>query len=28
VGVPADLYEFYGLTPSNVAAKARDLVRR
>ena len=28
VGVPADLYEYYGLTPSNVAAKARSLVRR
>jgi transketolase len=28
VGVPADLYEHYGLTPSNVAAKARNLVRR
>jgi transketolase len=28
VGVPADLYEHYGLTPSNVADKARRLVRR
>jgi transketolase len=28
VGVPADLYEHYGLTPSNVADKARNLVRR
>ena len=28
VGVPAELYEYYGLTPSNVAAKARNLVRR
>ena len=27
VGVPAELYEYYGLTPSNVAAKARNLVR-
>jgi transketolase len=26
VGVPAELYEFYGLTPSNVAAKAHQLV--
>ena len=28
VGVPAELYEYYGLTPSNVASKARNLVRR
>jgi transketolase len=28
VGVPAELYEYYGLTPSNVADKARNLVRR
>ena len=28
VGVPAELYEYYGLTPANVAAKARNLVRR
>jgi transketolase len=28
VGVPAELYEYYGLTSSNVAAKARNLVRR
>jgi transketolase len=27
VGVPADLYEYYGLTASNVAARARKLVR-
>jgi hypothetical protein len=26
--VPAELYEYYGLTPSNVASKARNLVRR
>jgi transketolase len=28
VGVPADLYQHYGLTPANVAAKARTLVGR
>jgi transketolase len=28
VGVPAELYEYYGLTPANVAAKARNLVGR
>jgi transketolase len=27
VGVPAELYEHYGLTVAGVAAKARDLVR-
>ncbi|MGH3278182.1 MAG: transketolase family protein [Trebonia sp.] len=28
VGVPADLYEYYGLTPANVAKKALNLTRR
>jgi transketolase len=28
VGVPAELYEYYGLTPANVAARARALVGR
>jgi transketolase len=28
VGVPAELYEHYGLTPANVATKARHLARR
>jgi transketolase len=28
VGVPAELYEYYGLTPANVAARARNLVGR
>jgi transketolase len=28
VGVPAELYEYYGLTPANVASRARNLVRR
>ena len=28
VGVPAELYEYYGLTPAHVAGQARDLVRR
>ena len=27
VGVPAELYEYYGLTVSNVAARARKLAR-
>jgi len=28
VGVPAELYEFYGLTPANVTEKALNLTRR
>jgi transketolase len=28
VGVPAELYEYYGLTPANVAQKALNLARR
>jgi transketolase len=28
VGVPAELYEYYGLTAGNVAAAARRLVKR
>ena len=28
VGVPAELYEYYGLTPASVVAHARKLVRR
>jgi transketolase len=28
VGVPAELYEFYGLTPANVTQKALNLTRR
>ena len=28
VGVPADLYEFYGLTPANVTKRALALARR
>ena len=28
VGVPAELYEYYGLTPPGVAAAARELVKR
>lgn len=28
VGVPAELYEYYGLTPANVAQKTLNLVRR
>jgi transketolase len=28
VGVPAELYEYYGLTASNVADRARNLSRR
>jgi transketolase len=28
VGVPAELYEYYGLTPANVAKKALNLARR
>ena len=27
VGVPADLYEYYGLTVSNVADRARKLAK-
>ena len=28
VGVPSELYEFYGLTAANVAQKALNLTRR
>jgi transketolase len=28
VGVPAELYEYYGLTPANVTKRALDLARR
>jgi transketolase len=28
VGVPAELYEYYGLTAANVARKALSLARR